>query len=124
MPKTSGISERRQRLFWHYINTLAYSLTSAIDVYRVSDTSLQFVSEVSGALIEPEQVKSFVWVHRRDRTLYTVLQLTNGLYVYTKLRIGFTSFPSGVLYTAMQLDHLERVMSKSTRDRYLRRRVV
>jgi hypothetical protein len=124
MPKTSGISERRQRLFWHYINTLAYSLVSSIDAYRVSDTSLQFVSEVSGALIQPEQVKSFVWVHRRDRTLYTVLQLTTGLYVYTKLRIGFSTFPSGVLYTAMQLDHLERVMSKPTRERYLRRRVL
>ncbi len=124
MPKTSGISERKQRLFWHYINTLAYSLVSSIDVYRVSDVSLQFVADISGALIQPEQVKSFVWVRRRDRTLYTVLQLTNGLYIYTKLRIGFTSFPTGVLYTALQLDHLERVMSKSTREHYFRRRVL
>ena len=124
MPTTSGISERKQRLFWHYMNTFAYSLVSGIDVYRVSESSLQFVSEVSGAIIQPEQVKTFIWVYRRDRTLYTVLHLTNGLYVYTKIRIGFTSYPSGVLYTAMDADHFKSVMSKSTRERYLRRRVL
>jgi len=124
MQTTSGISERKQRLFWHYMNSLSYSLVSSVDVFRVSESSLQYISEVEGAVIQPHHVKSFLWVYRRDRTLYTVLQLTTGLYVYSKLRIGFTTYPSGVIYTAMDADHFKTVMSRSTRERYLRRRVL
>jgi len=68
------------------------------------------------------QVEDFIWTQSSKQKIRAVLKLTNGNYMYLKMKNSFEKGLLAVVYLSSSLDLLERRMSYRTFDAYRTRR--
>jgi hypothetical protein len=118
----SVMSPRTTKAFWESVDMLALSIIPSVSVYRLSDSGALFVQMLDDFHLSKNQIDQYIWVSASAQRVRAILKLSEGSYMYFRMRKAFDEHISANVYISPSLDLIERRLSNATFDAYRRKR--